>query len=84
MNAQWPVLFLCFCGIYLLPFLVSLNGRGRGWKLLSLLSVAGMAFTPMSQVGLFCSFGLWIAAWAFAGVAAKTEIKSAIAKLMEL
>jgi len=34
--------------------------------------------------GLFCSFGLWIAAWAFAGVAAKTEIKSAIAELMEL
>jgi len=53
MNPQWPTLFLRFCGIYLMPFLVSLSGRGRGWKLLSLLSVAGMAFTPMSQVGCF-------------------------------
>jgi hypothetical protein len=84
MTPQWPTFFLSFCGIYLMPFLVSLSGRERGWKLLSLLSVAGMAFTPMSQMGLFCSFGLWIAAWAFAGIAAKTEIKSAIAKLMEL
>jgi hypothetical protein len=33
--------------------------------------------------GVVCSFGLLIAAWAFAGIAAKTEIKSAIAKLME-
>lgn len=51
MNPQWPTLFLSFCGIYLMPFLVS--GRGRGWKLLNLQSVAGMAFTPMSQVGCF-------------------------------
>jgi hypothetical protein len=84
MNPQWPTFFLSFCGIYLMPFLVSLSGRGRGWKLLSLLSVAGMALTPMSQLGLSCSFGLWIAAWAFAGIALKTETKFAIAKPMEL
>jgi hypothetical protein len=84
MNPQWPTLFICFSGIYLLPFLVSLGGRGFGWKLLGLLSVAGMAFTPMSPFGMLCSFGLWVAAWAFAGMARKAEIRLAVANTMGL
>jgi hypothetical protein len=83
MSAPWPILFLCICGIYLLPFFGIIE-RSRAW-----LEAAQSAARGRHGVHTDVTGGVVLLFWivdrraAFAGAAAKTEIKSAIARLME-
>lgn len=60
----WIILILA-----VLPFIVALTGVGGIWKFLALLFCLGAISSQISPLGLLGSFGCWVVAWIFAGVA---------------